>query len=339
MIYVKIKYPSSKTEDQSLSGRSFVVGRSLKSDVVISSESISRQHCLVEFERDSFFITDLESANGVLLDGQKILPSTKTPFQTYMEVSLGGIELQLEWVEVDEKKPLETTKTFIQEDSKAPSQTSPDKSKRLSFKVPQSAIMVLGFLVILSSMVYFFQQDQNRKSFNIDETPSKDRKKKKLHIDLVAEAFFTDSEYLDHLKKKGCGLQDICKEFELDLAAKEGITLLERELIIYFDPQDHFNKNVFSNFKSLPNGRFLIPVYYLSRSEFFVDFLNQETVQIHIVLLKKDGSIDDVLRLHTKDFDGTPSRRALIKELMNISDDVSADLFLTKFKIRKKSDA
>ena len=160
-----------------------------------------------------------------------------------------------------------------------------------------------------------------------------------INSELIADAFFTDSEYLEHSKSKGCGFKDICQEFELDPAAQEGSTSLKRESIIYFDSSDHFQKNVFENIRSLPNGRFLVPIYYLARSEFFVDFLNKEIAQIHFVMLKKDGTFDDVLRLHTKDFDGTASRKSLVKDLMSIKDDVSADLFLTKYKIRKKSDA
>lgn len=347
MIYLKIKYPSGKSEDHSLTGRSFTVGRSNKTDVVITSESISRQHCLIEFENDSFFITDLESANGVLLDGQKIRPSTRTHFKTYMEVSLGGIELVLDWVEAEDKKAPKTTNSYIQEDSKPASRKSPTaelkkpsgKSKSLPFKLSENAIMIVGFLIIISSMVYIFQKDKAEVTNADIEQTSTIRREKKINIGLVAEAFFTDSEYLEHFKKKDCSNQEICKEFDLHLQANEGVTALNRELIIFFDPIQHSEKNIFSKFKTLPNGRFLMPVYYLSRSEFFVDFLNKETVQIHIVLLKKDGSIDDVLRLHTKDFDGTSTRKVLVKDLMSITDDVSADLFLTKYMIRKKSDA
>ncbi len=347
MIYLKIKYPSGKSEDHSLSGRTFTVGRSNKCDVVIPSESISRQHCLIEFENDSFFMTDLESANGVLLDGQKIQPSIKTPFKTYMEVSLGGIEIVVDWLEAEDKKVPVTSKTNIQEDinpvlRKVPSpevKTPSGKSKPLPYKVSENARMIVGFLIILSSTVYMFQKDKAEVTNVSIERPSSLRPEKKMNIGLVAEAFFTDSEYLEHFKKKDCINQEICKEFDLDLVANEGLTALNRELIIFFDPNHHAEKNIFTKFKSLPNGRFLMPVYYLSRSEFFVDFLNKETVQIHIVLLKKDGSIDDVLRLHTKDFDGTSTRRILVKDLVSISDDVSADLFLTKYMIRKKSDA
>lgn len=293
-------------------------------------------------------MTDLESANGVLLDGQKIQSSTKTPFKTYMEVSLGGIEIVVDWLEAEDKKVAVTSKTNIQEDikpvlRKVPSpevKTPTNKSKSLPFKLSENAKMIVGFLIILSSTVYMFQKDKEELTNDAGiERPTTLRQEKKMNIGLVAEAFFTDSEYLEHFKKMDCGNQEICKEFDLHPQANEGITALNRELIIFFDPNQHSQENIFTKFKTLPNGRFLMPVYYLSRSEFFVDFLNQETVQIHIVLLKKDGSIDDVLRLHTKDFDGTSTRRVLVKDLMSISDDVSADLFLTKYMIRKKSDA
>lgn len=346
MIYLKIRFPSGKVEERALIERSFVIGRSLKSNVVVDSESISRQHCLIEFKNDCFFITDLQSVNGVFIGGERIAPSLKTPFQTYMELTLGEIEIRLEWKESANSSDFKTTKTKYPEQKKenlpvneAQIERKPDKSDQKKSFPSQNLKMIVGFLVILSIIFYLFQQEQSPIPSPTTEQSVPERKKAKINSELIAEAFFTDSEYLEYFKSKGCGLKDICQEFELDPAAREGTTILKQESIIYFDPSDHFQKNIFENFRSLPNGRFLVPIYYLVKSEFFVDFLNKEIAQIHIVIVKEDGSFDEILRLHSKDFDGTATRKSLIKDLMSIKDDVSADLFLTNYKIRKKSDA
>ena len=57
----------------SLVGKSqFKIGRSLTSDLKLADGKISRDHCLVETVRDHHIIVDLESANGTIVNGEKV---------------------------------------------------------------------------------------------------------------------------------------------------------------------------------------------------------------------------------------------------------------------------
>lgn len=345
MIHLKIIYPSGKEEEQIISGRSLVVGRSLKSDVVITSEGISRKHCLIEFENEKFFVTDLESANGVMVNHERIPPSVKVPYETYQELSLGGIEIQISWSEVMEKVSPEITKSYLQEESRPVSgqHDSPkagQESAGLKIKLSQNFTMFIGFTAILMSTIYFFQKDSSTvdlsKEFKLKAIK---REKPKLNTHLVAESFFTDAEYLELYKQKQCGPAGICKGLELENVKGEGVTRLKGELVVFINPANHSQKPVFVKFRTFPDGQYLIPVLLLARSELFVKFLGQEWAQIHIVLLNKDLKIKDVMRLHTNDFAGLATRRSLLKDLMNISSDAEATEFLKKHNIFKKSDA
>lgn len=71
-----------------------IIGRSKKCDLILSDfEFLSRQHCVVNFDEDVLQILDLESANGIFFQNQKIksVPLTKTT-----EVTVGDLRLKLE---------------------------------------------------------------------------------------------------------------------------------------------------------------------------------------------------------------------------------------------------
>ncbi len=80
-----------------------VIGRSAKSDFSVKDESLSRHHCLVEFDKGEFFITDLASSNGVFIEGTKLEPNKRTPFSTYFQLSLGSLECIIEDIEMEHK--------------------------------------------------------------------------------------------------------------------------------------------------------------------------------------------------------------------------------------------
>ena len=67
------------------------IGRSSQCDLVISHESMSRQHCKIEFKDHEIFITDLGSINGVYIDGKKIPANSSIPFHTYLHLAFGYV--------------------------------------------------------------------------------------------------------------------------------------------------------------------------------------------------------------------------------------------------------
>lgn len=56
-----------------LAGKSqFRIGRSITSDLKLIDSKISRDHCLVESVKDHHIIIDLESANGTIVNGERV---------------------------------------------------------------------------------------------------------------------------------------------------------------------------------------------------------------------------------------------------------------------------
>jgi len=64
------------------------IGRSAENDMIMSSDSaISRQHALILFLRDSFYVEDLGSLNGTYLNGRAL--SGRMPLKTGDHIALG----------------------------------------------------------------------------------------------------------------------------------------------------------------------------------------------------------------------------------------------------------
>jgi hypothetical protein len=66
-----------------------IIGRSPKADIVVTQEGFSRQHCQIELVDGEVFITDLDSANGIFIDGKKIEPNNKVSYNTFLPMSFG----------------------------------------------------------------------------------------------------------------------------------------------------------------------------------------------------------------------------------------------------------
>lgn len=71
----------------------FTVGRSSKCDVVVPHEGLSRMHCSVIIENGEIYLTDLGSANGVLINEKKISPDVKTIYNPLFTLFFGTIEV------------------------------------------------------------------------------------------------------------------------------------------------------------------------------------------------------------------------------------------------------
>jgi pSer/pThr/pTyr-binding forkhead associated (FHA) protein len=81
-------------------GDSCTIGRSSTCNVVLQQDGVSRKHCLIEIKNNEFYITDLESTNGVLIEGVKIKPNVPILFQTFFTLSFGPVQSLA--IEIDE---------------------------------------------------------------------------------------------------------------------------------------------------------------------------------------------------------------------------------------------
>lgn len=72
---------------------SVIVGRSEACDLIIPHKGISRRHCKIELEDNKFYITDLNSSNGVFMNGQRIPSNERLPLTN--DFSLGKLDCEI----------------------------------------------------------------------------------------------------------------------------------------------------------------------------------------------------------------------------------------------------
>jgi HD-GYP domain-containing protein (c-di-GMP phosphodiesterase class II) len=73
-------------------GQRLTLGRGVKADIQMFDEGLSRVHCAIENRGDDFLVTDLESANGSLLNGERI---SSAPASSGDEITLGVVVIEL----------------------------------------------------------------------------------------------------------------------------------------------------------------------------------------------------------------------------------------------------
>ena len=85
-----------------LAGRSFVfdentvfIGRSFKNDIQINDNAISRKHLKIFRIGKRFFIEDLKSTNGTLINGESIASGESYEVGQGDSIQIGGTVIQL----------------------------------------------------------------------------------------------------------------------------------------------------------------------------------------------------------------------------------------------------
>ena len=68
----------------------FTIGRSKKADVIISEDSISREHILVSKVKDDIFVTDMETANGTTVEDTNIPSGSPYHYEDSKKIKLGN---------------------------------------------------------------------------------------------------------------------------------------------------------------------------------------------------------------------------------------------------------
>ncbi|MGM0558536.1 MAG: FHA domain-containing protein, partial [Myxococcota bacterium] len=96
MYTLTIEDSNSETADQfSFDHGSYIIGRNDECDIVLPSNSVSRQHARIYVENDRCFIEDLGSANGVIVDGQRVVKTRD--LGTASQIRIGDFYLFLEF--------------------------------------------------------------------------------------------------------------------------------------------------------------------------------------------------------------------------------------------------
>jgi len=75
-----------------LDGASIVIGRGQSADLILHEATISRSHALLNYDEDCFYVQDLGSTNGVLVNGVR---ATRTRLSEGDELRMGRLIMRL----------------------------------------------------------------------------------------------------------------------------------------------------------------------------------------------------------------------------------------------------
>ena len=68
-----------------------VIGRSKKCDIYINDKYLSKEHARIFFDRDKFFIEDLNSTNGTFINGKEISSAHPVKLKDNDKISFGDV--------------------------------------------------------------------------------------------------------------------------------------------------------------------------------------------------------------------------------------------------------
>lgn len=190
--------------------RPFTIGRDQQCDVSINDRQVSKSHLEVYFERDGWWVRDMNSTNGTFRDGQRI---TTSPLKEKTKITLGPLGPLLTFI-VQGGAALEETQPITD-------QTVVDYAERL-IKAPSTAKIGERTRMLQRAMLVV-QKKQSRKYFWIIGAVSL--------AGLIAAgvAYMKHQELLKQQELAKAVFYEL-KQLELDQAA------LERRLATVADP-------------------------------------------------------------------------------------------------------
>jgi hypothetical protein len=227
---------SNKTERVEINKSTCIIGRSPKSDCQIDMECFSRSHIEIEWDGKDFFITDLNSTNGVYINSEKIPVATKTLFKNFFPLEVGGaVSIS---IFSDEVATEDVEKPIIRNTSSSNTTTSiamssglrKDAFKKKSIeKTSQSKIYLLAPVVIGIAAFYFYYNYSNEgQVVNTIATVQSAKE-----ISTAPSLNKTDSELKSLISNDRCQeLKELCQNLKLT-HPQEKLTITDSELILY----------------------------------------------------------------------------------------------------------
>jgi len=67
-----------------------VIGRGRKADLALAEATISRAHAVIGFDGQVFYVEDLDSTNGTLVNGARV---SKQPLKSEDEIQMGKLRI------------------------------------------------------------------------------------------------------------------------------------------------------------------------------------------------------------------------------------------------------
>ena len=95
--FVQANAEEEDADEFNVASTPFVIGRTeTNADYAVDARGVSRRHMQIDFEEGQYFVTDLNSTNGVTINGDKIVPMEATPINDGDIIKIGMREYRVE---------------------------------------------------------------------------------------------------------------------------------------------------------------------------------------------------------------------------------------------------
>lgn len=337
-MYIEVTFPDSSVQKFTVKQNSAILGRSKKADIAIEIEGISRQHLKIDYENDTFYVTDLKSTNGIYLNNEKIPADKKVKYLSILPMRVGPLMISIKGEQEEVvREPTSATLTMNHSSDlgNINSQRAEAKSRpRKEFSKPKSksnSIALLLFLGVAGSAYYFYEKKQSEALENEAkalEQKAQVEKSKPIVINLL------DSRELKKLlDSSNCAnpeVQSICKIINRDLTKYEGVVKSQDTLVIFFNVKTLDKYLVGDDFKKLDEKK---RYQALLINEFLIPSLVKEAQKLNVKLVQAVAFTDDQDILSIKASAGIPTQNDLKIDDLNFRSIMSYILQRGKYKL------
>lgn len=84
---------------------SYLLGRTLPCHLLIEEITVSGEHCRIWHQPEGWYIKDIGSTNGTLLDGTPLAADQEHPLPRKAKIKMGTVVIDLEWDDLDPPPP------------------------------------------------------------------------------------------------------------------------------------------------------------------------------------------------------------------------------------------
>jgi hypothetical protein len=300
--------------------RHILIGRSNKCDVCIIEEGLSRQHCAIDYVDGSFFITDLGSANGVFINGLRIPPHEKIPFDSFNTLSIAHLDCVVVFSE-ELNDPKNIAKDMTPWSRSKAQENKKVIKKEISKKYSLSIFPLMLPFSILAVSIFYIYTNKSLPEENVVHVSS--FTKPKLTIPIIKKEYPNEFKTIETYRKenalKTCPTEpNICQIMKLDIAS-EGIYEHEGEVSLYLNPGRNLNEIRYTWIKNLPDALELIVLDKYLSSFIMNRYFLKDTTHLHLILNTEKGSPYKIFRFHPDKFNqGNVDRMSILKLLTPI---------------------
>lgn len=231
---LKIYIQDQKTIEYHLKDGELSVGRSLKCDIHIPHESVSRKHLTMRIQKGKIHIIDHGGVNGTRIDGEKLKPDIPHEWPTFFPLKIGKkIEIQFnrENTVIRNLEDFELKKKVIEKKTAAQKKFNHQETKK---KQPVILKTLIFFIIIITIGYIGYRDFSSSKT-----TKTRPLKITTSSMTVKHETISTSLlEMIEALNKKNLCTQktnEICEFAKLNLKESEGAIIHGDELFLFYN--------------------------------------------------------------------------------------------------------